>query len=449
MRKFTKIAITLAAAAMLAFGAISTVMAAENPVIAEWKGNDDDGWTAVDTNGNNITRGWAVSEGGVWYYFQNGVMLADEFVNYRGDTYYLGKGGAMATGWVKFDKDSDVDSDLAQTTIDGNTVFGDDTAYEDYVWMYFGKNGVACEDTWLEDEHHLWYYFEGYFMIRDTYAYEIENKIYGFSGHGNMHVGWLQLKRTVSTGSGPAASTTTNDLGWVYYAPSGVMASEGWNKINGQWTYFVLASEVDTDSVTEHVQAPYTATADGTFMVADTYVDDYFIDCDGYLVGSGEISFSKNYTFFANVDAFKSGTATKLTSSKTIFFKNGVRTAGPQNNSFFYDPDISTIYKIDGELNRLQSTYDTVAQTADYKAEKLFNTFYVDENNNVFYYDEDGNIVKNNVVDFGGVMVAFNSSGKAITSEGKTKIGGTYYTFAADNGYIKISESLFIYGASK
>ena len=54
MRKFTKIAITLAAAAMLAFGAVSTVMATENPVIAEWKGNDDDGWTAVDTNGNNI-----------------------------------------------------------------------------------------------------------------------------------------------------------------------------------------------------------------------------------------------------------------------------------------------------------------------------------------------------------------------------------------------------------
>ena len=449
MRRFTKIAITLAAAAMLAFGAVSTVMASENPVIAEWKGNDDDGWTAVDTNGNNIQRGWAVTEGGVWYYFSNGLMLADEFINYRGDTYYLGKDGAMATGWVKFDDDSNVTTALAQTTVDGNTVFAEDTAYEDFVWMYFGQNGVACKDTWLEDENSLWYYFEGYFMVRDTYAYEIEGKNYGFSGHGNMHVGWLQLKRTVSSGTGPSASTTTNNLGWVYYAPSGVMATEGWNKINDQWTYFVLANEVDTDTVAENIQTPYSATADGTFMVADTYVDDYFIDCDGYLVGSGEITFSKGYTFFPTVEAFKSGTATKLAAAKTIFFKDGIRTVGPQNNSYYFDPEVESIYKIDGEIDRLQNTYNTVQKTGDFKAEKLFSTFYVDENNNVFYYDEDGNLVKNDVLDFGGVMVAFNSSGKAITTEGKTRIGGTYYTFAEENGYIKISESLFIYGASK
>ena len=449
MRKFTKVAITLAAAAMLALGTISTVMAAENPIIAEWSGNDDEGWTAVDTNGNDITRGWAVTEGGVWYYFSNGIMLADEFINYRGDTYYLGKDGAMATGWVKFDDESNVETELAQTTIDGNTVFGEDTAYEDFVWMYFGSNGVATEDKWLEDEHHLWYYFEGYFMVRDTFAYEIDGKNYGFSGNGNMHVGWVQLKRTVSTGTGPSASTSTNELGWVYYAPSGVMAEEGWNKINGQWTYFVPASEVDTDTETENIQAPYTATADGTFMVSDTYVDDYFIDCDGYLVGSGEITFSKNYTFFPTVDDFKSGNATKLASAKVIFFKDGIRTVGPQNNSYYFDPEVDTIYEIEGDLDRLQNTYNTVKKNADFKAEKLYNTFYVDEDSNVFYYDADGNVVKNDVLDFGGVMVAFNSSGKAITTEGKTKVGGTYYTFAEENGYIKISESLFIYGASK
>jgi len=449
MRKFTKIAITLAAAAMLALGTLSTVMAAENPIIAEWSGNDDEGWTAVDTNGNGITRGWAVTEGGVWYYFSNGIMLADEFINYRGDTYYLGKDGAMATGWVKFDDESGVELELAQPTIDGNNVFGEDTAYEDYVWMHFAQNGVACKDTWFNDTDDLWYYFEGHFMVSDTFAYEIDGKNYGFSGHGNMHVGWVKLMKKASTEVGPSISTNPGELGWVYYSPSGVMASEGWNKIGGQWTYFVLANEVDTDPNTENIQAPFTATANGTFMVSDTYVDDYFIDCDGYLVGSGEITFSKNYTFFPTVDDFKSGTATKLSSAKSIYFEDGIRTAGPKNNSYYYDPEVDTIYEIDGELDRLQNTYTTVQKTADFKAEKLYKTFYVDENNNVFYYDEDGKIVKNDVIDFGGVMVAFNYSGKAITTEGKTKVNGTYYTFAAENGYIQISEDLVLYGASK
>lgn len=449
MKKLIKIVTVTLAAAMLTFGAAFTAMAAENPVIASWSGNDDDGWKATDQNGAAITKGWAVTEGGVWYYFNNGMMLADEFITYRGDTYYLGKDGAMATGWVKFKNDSNVTEDLAQTTIDGNTIFDEGNAYEKQVWMYFGSNGVASKNQWVEDENHLWYYFEGYFMISDTYAYKIDNKVYGFSGNGNMHVGWIQLTKTVSTGVGPSASTSTNKIGWVYYAPSGVMAAEGWNKINGQWTYFVLASEVDTDTKTDDIQAPYEATAAGTFMVSDTYVDDYFIDCDGYLVGSGEISFSKNYTFYATVDAFKSGTATKMPSAKVIFFKDGIRTAGVQNNSYYYDPEVNSIFKIDGNLDRLTTTYETVQKTADYKGEKLYNTFYVDNNNNVFYYDEDGKIVKNDVRDFGGVMVAFNSTGKAITTEGKTKVGGTYYTFAEDNGYIKISDSLYIYGASK
>ncbi|MBQ9765678.1 MAG: hypothetical protein IJW18_05740 [Lachnospiraceae bacterium] len=449
MRKFNKIAITLAAAAMFAFGLTSTAMASGDTVIGAWQGNDDDGWTATDINGNAIKRGWAISDSGVWYYFSNGYMVADEFINYKGDTYYLGEEGAMHTGWIEFDSDSDVDTALNQTTIDGQNVFGEDTPYEDSVWMYFNPNGSAVTDDWFEDNSGLWYYFDDYFMICDTYATKINNKIYGFSGHGNMHVGWVQLKNTVSEGEGPAASTTTKDIGWVYYANSGEMASNGWNKLGNEWTYFVSSDSVDIDPETDGIQTPYISSVAGSFMVSDTYVDDYFIDCDGFLVGSGEITFAKNYTFYASLDDFKAGNTTKLSSSKTIYFEDGIRTAGPQNNSYYFDPEVDTIYEIEGSLDRLQNIYNTVQKTASYKAEKLFNTFYVDEENNVFYYDLDGNIVKNDVVDFGGVMVAFNSSGKAVTTEGKTKIGGTYYNFSEDNGYIKISDDLIIYGATK
>lgn len=449
MRKLNKLAITLAAFAILALGMTGTVMANGNTVIGEWSGNYDDGWTAVDTNGNAIKRGWAISESGVWYYFNNGIMLADEFINYKGETYYLGEEGAMHTGWVEFDNESGVDVALNQTTVDGNDVFGEDTAYEDSVWMYFNSNGAAIENEWFENESGLWYYFDDYFMICDTFATRIDGKIYGFSGHGNMHIGWVPLKRTITEGEGPSASTTTKDIGWVYYNNSGEMATEGWNKINDQWTYFVSASSVDTDTAVEGIQAPYTSSGNGTFMVSDTYVDDYFLDYDGYLVGSGEITFAKNYTFHATLDDFKAGKTTKLSKSKIIYFEEGLRTVGPQNDSYYYDPSVDTIYQIEGELDRLQNIYNTVKVKGDFKAEKLFNTFYVDKNNNVYYYDHDGYIVKNDVVDFGGVMVAFNSSGKAITSEGKTKINGTYYNFSADNGYIQISDSLIIYGATK
>jgi len=424
-------------------------MASGDTVIGEWSGNYDDGWTAVDINGNDIKRGWAISESGVWYYFNNGKMVADDFINYKGETYYLGEEGAMHTGWIEFDSESGVDTALNQTTVDGNAVFGEDTAYEDSVWMYFNSNGAAVEDDWFTDNSGLWYYFDDYFMICDTFATKIDGKLYGFSGHGNMHVGWVPLKRTTTEGEGPSASTTTKDIGWVYYDTTGEMAAEGWNKINNQWTYFVVANSVDTDTKTEGIQAPYTSSGRGTCMVFDTYVDDYFLDYDGFLVGSGEITFSKNYTFYKSLEDFKAGKTTKLSESKVIYFEDGIRTAGPENDSYYYDPEVETIYQIDGELDRLQNVYNTVKVKGDLKAEKLYNTFYVDDDNKVFYYDHDGYLVKNDVVDFGGLMVAFDSDGEAVTTEGKTKIGGTYYNFSAENGYISISDGLVIYGATK
>ena len=184
-------------------------------------------------------------------------------------------------------------------------------------------------------------------------------------------------------------------------------------------------------------------------MVSDSYVDDYFLDYDGYLVGSGEITFAKNYTFHASLEDFKAGKTTKLSESKTIYFEEGLRTVGAINDSYYFDPEVKNIYQIEGNLDRLQTVYNTVSVKGDFKAEKLYNTFYVDENNNVYYYDLDGKMLKNDVMDFGGLMVAFNSSGKAITTEGKTKINGTYYNFNAENGYIKISDNLIIYGATK
>lgn len=449
MRKLNKIAVTLASAAILALGMTGTVMAGGDTVIGEWSGSNDDGWTATDIEGNDIKRGWAVSKSGVWYYFDNGMMVADEFITYKGETYYLGEEGAMHTGWIEFDKESGVDVELNQTLVDGNNVFGKDTAYEDSVWMYFNSNGTAVEDEWFMDNGGLWYYFDDYFMICDTYATKIDGDLYGFSGHGNMHVGWVPLKKTVSEGEGPSASTTIKEIGWVYYNASGKMAEEGWNKINNQWTYFVVANSVDTDTSTDGIQAPYTSSGRGTFMVSDTYVNDYFLDYDGFLVGSGEITFAKNYTFHASLEDFKAGKTTKLSESKTIFFEEGLRTVGAINDSYYYAPDVNSIYQIEGDLDRLQTVYNTVNVKGDFKAEKLYNTFYVDENNNVYYYDLDGKMLKNDVMDFGGLMVAFNSAGKAITTQGKTKVNGTYYNFNSENGYIKISENLIIYGATK
>ena len=149
MRKQTKIAALVSAAALLAIGASMTASA------NTWSGvNGTMDWTWVDSQGNPIEEeGWhrGNSDWGAnsqYYYFsdENGNMVSSQTVEYGDGLYYVDELGRRVTNtWVSLDLEEEYEMD------DGEVVSS--------VWYYFGSKGKA---TMQDDE------FKAYELIKDN-----------------------------------------------------------------------------------------------------------------------------------------------------------------------------------------------------------------------------------------------------------------------------------------
>lgn len=51
-----------------------------------------------------VQQGWVKSDGSWYYYDENGRMVKNDWVTYKGDRYHMGADGAMQTGWQTIDK---------------------------------------------------------------------------------------------------------------------------------------------------------------------------------------------------------------------------------------------------------------------------------------------------------------------------------------------------------
>lgn len=125
MRKQTKIAALVSAAALLAIGASMTSLA------AGWHqlGNGD--WEYLGKDGEPVSEQWKRS-GDNWYYLgDEGIMLTDTVIDTdaKGNIYYVDSNGVrVADTWVAFDNEDGI-------SVNDNEV--------DTLWMYFGSNGKA------------------------------------------------------------------------------------------------------------------------------------------------------------------------------------------------------------------------------------------------------------------------------------------------------------------
>ena len=173
MRKQTKIAAVVSAAALLALGASITSFAAakgtwmmvdgewycydkngeayENKfcssngkeyyvgddgqlVRSAWVDGDDGDKYFVNSSGAKITNDWRLttpcdddSADEEWYYFQsNGKMAANKKITYKGKTYYFDTDGKMLTGWVTTGEGKESVNE-ASTFEDGHTFYCDET----------------------------------------------------------------------------------------------------------------------------------------------------------------------------------------------------------------------------------------------------------------------------------------------------------------------------------
>ena len=240
MRKQTKIAAVVSAAALLALGASMTSFAASKGtwmmVDGEWycydKNGDaytnvfcssngkeyyvgDDGqlvrseWVEYDGNyyfvnsaGAKITNDWRLttpyddeSADEEWYYFKsNGKRAENEKITYKGKSYYFDTDGKMLTGWV--------------TTGDGTSSVNEASSYEKDHTFYCDETGARVEGAWVKDVEpgtddddadadEYWYYLKKATGKPATGKQSnINGQIYLFNGEGQMQHGWVAATDT-------------------------------------------------------------------------------------------------------------------------------------------------------------------------------------------------------------------------------------------------------------
>ena len=243
MRKQTKIAAVVSAAALLALGASITSFAASKGtwmlVDGEWycydKNGDvyentfcssngkeyyvgDDGmivksdWVEYDgsyyfvnSSGAKITNDWRLTTpyddedaDEAWYYFQStGKRAENKKIVYKGKTYFFDADGKMLTGWVT--------ANGTEVVNEENNIDADDT-------YYCGEDGARIEGNWVytteptaeDDEADADEYF--YYLkpgngrpVVNTKRNNVKGQSYIFDEEGRMLWGWVA--KTTASGS--------------------------------------------------------------------------------------------------------------------------------------------------------------------------------------------------------------------------------------------------------
>jgi len=254
MRKQTKLAVVLAAAAVLALGASMSSFA------AGWT-NEGGQWQYLDSNGDPVTDTWKKSGNNSYYLGEDGYMLTNQLIE-DGDNYYFvdGDGAMVKNGWRMVEADDD-DAELDV----------------EYRWYYFGATGRA---------------------YKDNFKKTINGKRYGFDADGKMLFGFVDASKTIQTDDDAPlqaeyhyADNTNGEMltGWYNYTEGVNNLSEYDNK-DSLWFYFKPASGVKYAGVTKTISGKkYMFDANG---VMATDWDDgtglyYGNDDDGHLAKKG------------------------------------------------------------------------------------------------------------------------------------------------------------------
>ena len=211
MRKQTKIAAVVSAAALLALGASMTSFAASK---GTWMMVDGE-WYCYDKNGDAYTNVFCSSNGKEYYVGDDGQLVRSEWVEYDGDYYFVNSSGAKIT------------NDWRLTT-----PYDDDSADEE--WYYFKSNGKKI-------------YADNGERTKDK---TINGKKYAFDEYGAMVAEWSldegDEKKASDTEAQEAASTASTSeawegngkyakyaQAWKYYnsVEDGSRVSKGWFKV--------------------------------------------------------------------------------------------------------------------------------------------------------------------------------------------------------------------------
>ena len=293
MRKQTKIAALISAAAVLSVGGAMTAFAATG-----WQ-QENGTWVYYNRNEEKVTEQWQKS-GDYWYYLDdNGEMAVDSLIDDNGDTYYVDVNGVMVTNrWVAVDNENAGDEnepnqwwyyfgangkaykrndsasgDVSLKTIngkkytfntDGKMQYGwvkdGETQYDDNAWQdsqyYFGdENDGAMAEGWKEiairddqatdaqpgdnywdEDQTRWFYFKASGKKeKDQTGKTINGRKYGFDEYGRMNAGWVTEATTsnasVKDGGKQGIATYSNSFMNYSTPEDGARYTKGWFKV--------------------------------------------------------------------------------------------------------------------------------------------------------------------------------------------------------------------------
>ena len=293
MRKQTKIAALISAAAVLSVGGAMTAFAATG-----WQ-QENGTWVYYNRNEEKVTEQWQKS-GDYWYYLDdNGEMAVDSLIDDNDNTYYVDVNGVMVTNrWVAVDNENAGDEnepnqwwyyfgangkaykrsdsstgDVSLKTINGKKYTFDtdgkmqygwvkdgETQYDDNAWQdaeyYFGdENDGAMAEGWKEiaikddqatdaqpgdnywdEDQTRWFYFKASGKKeKNQTGKTINGRKYGFDEYGRMNAGWVTEATTsnasVKDGGKQGIATYSNSFMNYSTPEDGARYTKGWFKV--------------------------------------------------------------------------------------------------------------------------------------------------------------------------------------------------------------------------
>ena len=273
MRKQTKIAALVSAAALLAIGASMTSF-------ADWVGPLEDGsYEYHDSDGIAVTDEWRTGkssrDGQPYYYYldSDGKMATDTLVESGEHLYYVNENGEKATNyWYKVENTEAITVNEITPT---------------YLYYYFDKNGQALTGGRKEayksntDQTKTYFYFddEGHMMsgwINDTYYCSGEDE-------GYMLTGWQELTVPAEVVDSGEPVNPDTDTAWYYFGSDGKMYKSSrsylpMSNTNSKKTWF----EFDENGcLLENKWGKLPATLNDAGRVVEGTIGYYYVE-DGY-----------------------------------------------------------------------------------------------------------------------------------------------------------------------
>ena len=231
-------------------------------------------------------NGWYL-DGDIWYYYEDGNPVEDDWRYINGAWYFFDYDGWMACNdwWNIDDAYYAFGSDgkmLKGGWVSLTYTYSDDESYTE--WFYAANNGKLFEG-W-KSIGGKWYYLDPYMYVGIC---EINDKGYCFNESGAMITGWYKIDSSsmmpmsddFSTMSIFTAYKSYYSSGWVYANGQGELQT-GWKQINKVWYYF------DEDSYMMRV---------GEVEIGD---DTYYFNQDGAWVKNGWCEYYGTWCYIKN-----------------------------------------------------------------------------------------------------------------------------------------------------